>query len=445
MVPKRFATLLLLAALAVPQARPAMADDLGAGLVGGVLGGIVGGAIVNQANKNRQQPRTYTRTYTYNSGISAAQAADNRQVQTALNYFGFPAGTPDGVLGHNSRRAIGDYQAYLGYPPTGDLNDFQHNLLVTSYNRAIAGGQATMAEAAQNPQGMRGLLLKYRDEMAGVSVKAPAQQPAATMAKQDTQPAQPAAPVQAATKPAAPTLPNFAGSGVEQASLTSECSKVSLMTTTNGGFITVASMTDPSAALAEQFCLARTYAMSQGQEMMSKVQGFTPDQITHQCNGFVPPMRRFVSELTTKPRNAVLQDVSGFVAKTGMLASQLDMTAKICLSVGYRTDNMPVALSSALLLTALGDKPYAELVGHHLEQGFGVDARPDMALAWYKLAIDALQNGTPAVFAPGQPERVALIRKAAFAAAGQPDNGTPQAASLPTFAVPKAAGSGASN
>jgi peptidoglycan hydrolase-like protein with peptidoglycan-binding domain len=441
MIPKRFATLLLLAALAAPQARPVMADDLGAGIVGGVVGGIIGGAIVNEGNKKRQQ-RTYVQR-TYRPRISSAQAADNRQVQTALNYFGFPAGRPDGVLGRNSRQAISNYQIYLGYPATGDLTNFQHNLLVTSYDRAIAGGQATMAEAAANPQGTRGLLLKYRDEMAGVPAPKPVQ-PAATMAAQPAEPAQPAAPAPAATKPVQPGLPNFAGSGVVQASLASQCSKVSLMTTTNGGFITVASMTDPNAALAEQFCLARTYAMSQGEEMMSKVQGFTTEQITQQCNGFVPPMRAYVSDLAVKPRDAVLQEASGFARKTGMAASQLDVTAKICLSVGYRTDNMDVALSSALLLTALGDKPYAELVGHHLEQGFGIAPRPDLALAWYKMAVGALQNGAPAVFAPGQPERVALIRKAAFAAAGQPDNGTPQATSLPTFAAPQA-DQGASN
>ncbi|WP_127901998.1 peptidoglycan-binding domain-containing protein [Solirhodobacter olei] len=430
MLSKTFTTLLLLAALAVPQSRPALADDLGSGIVGGVVGGIIGGAIVNQANKNRQS--TVVRTYDYGQG--SAQVADNRQVQTALNYFGFPAGTPDGVLGYNSRQAITNYQLFLGYPGTGDLNDFQHNLLLTSYNRAIAGGQATMAEAASNPMGMRGLLLKYRNEMAGIP-QAPAE------AAQPAAPAAPAAPASASAPAPAPgtALPNFGGAAqVQQASLASQCSKVSLMTTTNGGFITAAKMTDPNAALAEQFCLARTYAMSQGEDMMSKVQGFTPAQITQQCGGFVPPMRDYVSALEEKPRDAVLQDVAGFIGKTGMPRGQLDTTAKICLSVGYRTDNMDVALSSALLLTALGDAPYAELVADHIGQGFGVPARPDVALAWYRLALDALAHGTPAVFAPGQPDRTVLLRKAAFAAAGQPETTAPQPASLPSFAAPAA-------
>jgi hypothetical protein len=96
---------------------------------------------------------------------------------------------------------------------------------------------------------------------------------------------------------------------------------------------------------------------------------------------------------------------------------------------------MDVALASGLLLVALGEKPYAELIGHHLSQGFGATTRPDMALPWYQMSLDALAAGQPAIFAPGQPERAMLIRKAAYAVAGQADN-APQPAALPSFAAP---------
>ena len=52
--------------------------------------------------------------------IPSRQRYQNRQVQSALNYFGFPVGTPDGVLGSRSREAIAGYQAYLMYPATGN-------------------------------------------------------------------------------------------------------------------------------------------------------------------------------------------------------------------------------------------------------------------------------------------------------------------------------------
>lgn len=46
------------------------------------------------------------------------------QVQQALNDKGFNVGGVDGVFGGNTRRGISDWQASLGWPGTGYLNDF---------------------------------------------------------------------------------------------------------------------------------------------------------------------------------------------------------------------------------------------------------------------------------------------------------------------------------
>ncbi|KAB2881918.1 MAG: peptidoglycan-binding protein, partial [Albidovulum sp.] len=142
---------------------PARADA-GDAIVGGLIGGIIGGAIVNESQKKRQ---TVVRKST-SSGMTTAQREANREVQVALNYFGYPVGSPDGVLGRNSRAAIADYQATLGYPPTGQLTEYERTLLVGSYHRGVAGGAMTMQQAAANPMGMRGLLVTWRDEAAGV-------------------------------------------------------------------------------------------------------------------------------------------------------------------------------------------------------------------------------------------------------------------------------------
>ena len=47
---------------------------------------------------------------------------------------------------------------------TGQLTD-ERDFLITSHNRALASGAAT-AFTAQNPNGPRGLLIAYRDELA---------------------------------------------------------------------------------------------------------------------------------------------------------------------------------------------------------------------------------------------------------------------------------------
>jgi len=413
MVRNKVSTLVIAASLALSPATRVAAD--GGDVAAGVLLGVVGSAIVRDAQKKKT---TSSSTKT----VSSATRTQNRQVQTSLNYFGFPAGTPDGVMGKNSRAAVSGYQTFMGYPVTGYLTEFERDFLLNSYNRAVAGGAATAQLIAANPQGARGLLRTYRDEMAGVQTATTA--PA-------TAPAPAAAPVTTAQPDTA--LPSFMGN-TAQVSLASHCNKVSLLTSSNGGFTTLASMSDPEFALSEQFCLARTYAIAAGEDMATKVQGFTPDQIEAQCAAFGPAMQEHVAALSLKPAADVLRDVSGFVLQTGMSPTQLSGTAKICLSVGYRTDQLDVAIGSALLLVALGEHVYGELPGHHLSQGFGATQRMDLAVAWYDTAVTALEDGAEAVFAPGQPDRAQLLHKAAYGV-GSGGGQTQQGGLLPAFAV----------
>lgn len=434
MIPKRIVTAAIIATLCVTQATTARAGS--DGLVGGIVGGLIGGAIMNEANKNRQAaPQQRTVRQARPTGISSAQREANREVQVALNHFGFPVGTPDGAIGPKSRSAISQYQVLLGYPATGQLTEYERSHLVGSYHRAVAGGGLTMQQAATNPMGMKGLLVAWRDESMGVpSMPQPGTMAVAPAMPSFAAPAQPA-PVAAA----APGLPSFMGGAATQASLASHCNKVALITSTNGGYTTLANLRDPQQALGEQFCLARGYAITQGEDLATKVAGVTAAEIAQQCEGFAPAMKDHVAALSMKTRDEVLSGVSAFALSTGMAPAQLAGTARICLSVGYRTDNMDVAVGSALLLTALGEKPYAELLGHHLAMGFGASQRPDLALDWYQAGFDALGGGSTAVFAPGQPERTDLIRKAAYTLGGRVDAAPVApvpASALPGFAVP---------
>lgn len=428
------------AVASVGMPSPARADA-GDAIVGGLIGGIIGGAIVNESQKKRQ---TVVRKST-SSGMTTAQREANREVQVALNYFGYPVGSPDGVLGRNSRAAIADYQATLGYPPTGQLTEYERTLLVGSYHRGVAGGAMTMQQAAANPMGMRGLLVTWRDEAAGVVPQgqmavAPGA-PAAT--------AEPAAPVTAAVTPEAaapeaapaPGLPTFLGGAATTASLASQCNRVGLMASSAGGYTTVATMTDPMAALGEQFCLVRAFTIAEGEEMAARVPGTTPEVIRQQCAGFGPAMQAQVAALSFEPAAKVLEDVRAFALSTGMPPAQLAATAKICLSVGYAQDDMGVAVASNLILAALGEGAYGELLGHHLSQGFGATTRTDLAFDWYDMALKAAEQTGAVPFSPGQPERMQLVRKAAYTIAGRADQAAaPEAvpATLPSFAAPSA-------
>jgi peptidoglycan hydrolase-like protein with peptidoglycan-binding domain len=431
---KRIASAAVAAALALSPVQSTAGDAL----AGGIVGAVIGGLIVHEMHKNKQRPRAATTSQ--KAQVSSGQREANREVQTALNYFGYNVGTPDGAIGPKSRTGISQYQALMGYPPTGQLTDFERTVLTTAYQRAVIGGAATMQMAASHPMGTRGLLLMQRDEMAGLpgagfgvpGMVAGAGVAAAGVPAFAAAPQQPAAPV----APVATALPNFFGGATSMVSLASHCNKVSLLTNTNGGFVTAASMTDPVFALSEQFCLARTYAMAQGDELIAKVPGTTPQQVAEQCKALGPAMQDHVAALSLQDRDAVLQGVSGFVLSSGMQPAQLSATARICLGSGYTTDAQDVALGSALLLTVLGEKGYAELIGHHLAQGFGATQRPDLALQWYETSLDA---GGSALFAPGMPERATLIRKAAFTLGGKADKAAAEPASaMPVFAVPAA-------
>ena len=135
----------------------------------------------------------------------------------------------------------------------------------------------------------------------------------------------------------------------------------------------------------------------------------------------------------------MLNDVSGLVLESGMTPEQLRTTAQICMASGYQSDKMAAALGGALLLTALGERPYAELVGHHLHGGFGTDDNADMALAWYEVAISALDGGAAPVFAPSQADRVEVLRKAALGLAGgdvaMPVPASSTGSSMPVFTL----------
>ena len=458
---KRIATACVAFSMVATPAQQVAADNA---LVGGIIGGIIGGVIVNEASKNRARKstgtarkKTYTKTYTSSSsGISSATREQNREVQTSLNYFGFPVGTPDGSLGPKSRAAIAEYQVTMGFPGTGQLNDFERDVLVSSYYRAQSGGAATATLMASNPRGAKGVLIAWKDERLGIGTPqgtlangtglgaATFATPLANGAIAPAMPTFQAAPVVPAL-PVATALPSFLAQGASTVSLASMCSQVSVVTSTNGGYMTQLNMSDPTLALSEQFCVARAYAIAQSDDMVSKVAGFTPQQIAEQCAGFAPVMKDHVAAISLKPRQAVIDGVMGFVTSSGMAPAQLAGTAKICLGIGYKVDNTELALGSALLLGVMGERAYGELVGHHLAQGIGATPRPDLALAWFEAALGDPSEPIVQIFAPQMPDRAGLIRMAAYAKAGQPMPGgsipgagvvSAPAPAVPTFAAP---------
>ena len=435
---KRIATATLIASVALspisPVPQPVRADsgDVVAGLI---IGGIIGSAV---AKDNKKKKKT---TASSSSSSSSAAREANKEVQTALNYFGYNVGTPDGAIGPKSRAAISEYQAFLGYPATGELTENERLILVTAYQRAVAGGATVAETVSSSPFGLKALLVAQRDEMSGVapstslagSTVAPAEGSVAaaaaaalprlipeTAAEEEAVAVTEVEVTEAAMTEDAPALPSFMGDAGAKGSLASECDSISLATAGNGGMATADTMLDASFALGEQFCLARGAAIDASTALTAKLASFTPEQIAEQCAAFGPVLKEHVAALSLKPAAEVLEGVEGFVLTSGMSPAQLSGTAKVCLGTGYAQDDMNVAIGSALLLTALGERAYSEYLGHHLSQGYGATERPDLAMDWYQIAIDAMDRGQMVV-APEVSGRDLLIQKASYAINGRTD------------------------
>lgn len=409
MYSKFFSTAVIAASLAVTPAGKALADA-GDFVAGALVGGIVGHALTKDSQQRQQSQRSTRSSSTQAQRPRLPSTQEGREIQASLNYFGFNAGGVDGQLGRQSRAAISRYQAYMGYPTTGQLTLLEQEILVTSHKRAQYGSYEVTQLMASHPDGSRGVLQAYRRELAGGSLGGPVQ-PQTTVA------AAPQAAAPAATLPnlgvtaAAPALPNFQALP-SATSVAAHCNSISLITNSNGGYVTTANMVDPDLALNEQFCLARTYAIETSERLAGQVQGLTSAQIAQQCEGLVPAMASFVEQLSSTPQPQVNQAVQGMAANSGMSVDQLRGTGQICLGVGYRTDDMQIVLGSALILDAIGEQAYAELVGHHLMRGFGVAPSASLASGWFNRALNDISPGVVPVFNPGQPGRSDLLRRA---------------------------------
>lgn len=411
MTMKRALTCTLAGAMALAPISRASADT-GSFVAGAAIGGLLGHLATKSYNNNQAAtvpqttaPAPDTTTSTASAPKPAARpsmpATDaGREVQSALNFFAFDAGTVDGKVGAQTREAISDYQAYLGYPVTGQLTSFEHDFLTDAHERAMASSVPPGTEEA------RGLLKVY---MAGLS---------------EPQGDAPGG------------LPTFQVSATPD-SLADLCAGVSDKTRANGGYTTIQqARTAPVDVLHEQFCLARTESIANAQAMSAKVADADADEIRRQCAGFGPVMAPMVTGLATEPRDEIVRQAAYVLADSGSNPAQMVDVGEICLGVGYETDDMAVALGSALVLVALGQGAYGELVGHHLAGGFGTPVAPGHAVEWYTAAFDAVDGGQPAVFDPGNPDRITLLETAidqAYDTSMKPQPVSQPVNGLPTF------------
>ena len=262
--------------------------------------------------------------------------------------------------------------------------------------------------AAGNPLGQRGLPGIYRDMALGKIPAAMVQPQVQQAAAAPTPAPAPAQQAMAANDGLFDTPPP------PDHSMNELCNQTGNFTTANGGLATATTITDPSQAMSEQFCLARGFATSQSKQIADSL-GANQDKVSSICTQFKTNLAPAIADYGTKTPGTVLGSVSGLISAKALDPAKVQTTARICLGEGYRVDDAVLASVSAIALTAGGEKPYAEVVSHHLREGFGVVASPAASNAWMGMALSSLNAGDAPVFLPGQSKERAAVLAAALA------------------------------
>ncbi|MEM1233998.1 MAG: peptidoglycan-binding domain-containing protein [Pseudomonadota bacterium] len=405
----------------------------------GAVGGVIVACILTGTCGQQQQRRSTSAPRP--TGISSAQRQQNRDVQNALNSFGWNVGGADGVLGRNSRRGISQYQAYMGWNADGTLSDFERETLVNSWRQFQAGvgnqypnmmqreGSRGLLRTALNPSypqqfgdggtnfgGNQGNFGNNGGQLAqgGFGNTAPQNQ-----GNFGTQPLQQPQGNGQTIETAAPTtlaplapLPGLGGT-VATTSVASRCEIVNLKTEAAQGPILASNMTDPNQALSEKYCDAVSFSIAKSNGRITAT-GLAEEQLAQACGQIEDKVKPVFASLGSGAVSGTLTKMREINTALGLSApANAQAYGEICVGMGYRKDDAEMALAGALVLTAANQTAYGELVGHHVREGFGVAAAPAAAQEWYSTAITALEQGQPAAFDPSSTaERVGVIRGA---------------------------------
>ncbi|MCY4306169.1 MAG: peptidoglycan-binding protein [Aestuariivita sp.] len=422
----------------MPTTKNAYASDLGK-----ILGGaaVLGAGIcifnpeacgVQSQQVEPQQPQRVIRRAPTRQ-MSPEQRQQNKDIQQSLNAFNFPAGTIDGIIGRGTRSAIQQYQSYMGYNPSGQLTDFERDILVNSYRKLQRGDGYASYPNMMAQEGPRGLLKaevnpRYPQRFGDLQPTTAPPQVATNYQQPATQPNQYAVNTQPQiannNNQASPllhnseqqlspiSLPPLEPIGKTRTSVAEHCELVGLTAQTLSG-TTSTDMTSPDQVLNEKFCEARSYAISQGQFIASQVRA-SEQELAKGCNEITKHYQSIFPTVENGELEQVVASTKNTAIQVGLTDTQIaNAYGQICLGMGYRQDNAEMAFASSLLLIAANERPYGELVGHHLRKGFGVKATPSRSVDWYVDSMTSLENGANPAFEPSTTvNRINVIRSA---------------------------------
>lgn len=373
-----------------PEARADTRD-----VIGGVILGIGIGAAIN-ADKKKKKKKTQASSKSTSTKKKSATQRGDAQVQAALNYYGFNAGTPDGVFGPATRAAISRYQAALGEAQTGKLTPAQTSALLAAYGRdAARGAPGTVgAPAAGNGQ-MTTLLasLAVQDAVQGMAPAA-----AGTTAVQTEM---------AGPRPAA-------------------------LCETDG-----AAQSSEAETIVGSYCSALGFAVNRSLELTARLPAFDPALSARQCDDWLAANSAAVTGALAQPAEAAVTALAALSpAADEVQRAALRDSFTICHGIAEAGAKPEAARSYAALVAATGGGGYGELVAAGAALGLGAAQSGEQAADWYLWTAEALDGGSIDLIETVDYDHVPLLLALAESARA---NGQTWQAVLTTRAAPKAA------
>lgn len=369
-------------ALTLGPAPEARADnDAVAGFIVGLGVGAIAGAAA-QKNSQKKKTTTTSRKKTYAKSTSNAKRGD-AQVQVALNYYNFEAGTPDGVFGPGTRAAVRRYQTYIGQPVTGDLTSAETTALLSAYARDTAGASDGLFAGNRTSTG--------NSQMSTLLASLGSQ------GTNDLAPAMPATAVATTTEAAA--LPMAA------APTPDDLCKAPLTAPAKGP-----GAASPADTIVDSYCSAVGYAVQNSVTLSKAVQGFDPAVSGKQCADWLVANRAKLDSALAKEPEAAVADLAALVpGAAGAQKVAMRDSFSICQGIAQAAGNVQDARGFAALVASFGGAGYGELVAASDALGLGTAQSGKSANAWYLWTAEAVDGGGAKLITAADYDHVPLL------------------------------------
>ncbi len=322
-----------------------------------IVGAAAGAVLLHQFESQKLKQRKLSVTPNSTEGREAT-----RNIQTALNYFGFDAGVVDGLAGPKTRKAISSYQAFRGQPVTGVLSLSDQVQLLQTHRIALNEEQGETAIADRRLALERAIASIEGNRVTALAAVAPQVQPSPTIQ-----------------------------SAPENEGIRSICEKVKTRESLEKVLGVDASTTaevELDLLIERRLCELLDSVNSKASEIMASNPSLTFQKFQASCQQLSTSVGNAAdSKWRTSPSVDVIEVIKASISP--QTSERSGAWASVCTLIGYREGDEQMILMSSILGAASGNIDQTEAVGlvMAIQDAEWMKSRP--VLSWFDLAYSA--------------------------------------------------------